>query len=485
LSSFLTRAESFHTAESSFKEDARSTCIVCFDDVICSSGACKSFACKHVTCDECLRSHVDVRLKEGDVASIVCPEPSCRLPVSEAMLCELFNSSESRQLSRFQDLKALKFVDAHGASAWCPKPGCGRAVSLVGAWKHPNSQATAEGEIDVTCSCKTKFCFKCKEVGGHEPVGCDKWKSWHTKLANWQKETNDASENWVSQNSRECKCGAKIQRSSGCNHMICSICGSHFCYVCGQDWNKHRTQPGGFDYYTCRLDNTAQQAAVGRGSQSVNFSRFDSCFSGWRANARDRARQEVLMGGLISIAEAFDQDACYQAVAQEGMLRCLEARTCLQRCYVLKYFWTDKDWRLHLNSWVGELEGITSALENALGIVQIEYMVERSDDLGSSSVLPQDGADLVKHLDLRRLAPRVLAACELITTIQQLSIAVELQTQRVFDAARNDSPIQTRTSASMLQALTPSTSAWAPMRNLLAPRAIRAPSGENSNCTTM
>lgn len=28
--------------------------------------------------------HVKVRLDEGDVAGVVCPEPNCKLPVSEA-----------------------------------------------------------------------------------------------------------------------------------------------------------------------------------------------------------------------------------------------------------------------------------------------------------------------------------------------------------------------------------------------------------------
>lgn len=34
-------------------------------------------------------------------------------------------------------------------------------------------------------------------------------------------------------------CKTPIERISGCNHMICSICGCQFCYICGDYWSKH------------------------------------------------------------------------------------------------------------------------------------------------------------------------------------------------------------------------------------------------------
>lgn len=479
--------DSFATAASSSTSaptrNGAGMCIVCFDDVAEGSSACRSLACKHVTCDECLRTHVDVRLREGDFSGIVCPEPSCRLPISEGMLVQLFEGSESPQLLRFQELKAQKFVDTHGATAWCPKPGCGRAVSLVASsCRTADSQAAAAGEIDVTCACKTKFCFNCKEIGGHEPVSCDYWKSWQTKLTAWQRENNDASEQWVAQNSRECKCGAKIQRNGGCNHMTCTVCGAHFCYVCGQSWSLHRTQPGGFDYYQCRLNAAGQNTVRDTSSTpTANLQRFDACFSGWCANARDPARQEALAEGLIYIASAFDQDIAYEAVAMEGMQRCLEARTCLRHCYVLKYHWTEEDWRRRLNTWVGDLEGVTGALENVLGLMQIESLIQSSDRFRSTNTLPAHPSDLVRHLDLKSLAPRVLTACDSLSVIQQLSTAVELQTRRIFDAARHGFPVQStfepiemiRHVARTTPAHTASVFAW------------RLLNSNAANCTTM
>ena len=65
---------------------ASNLCIVCFDEVDPKESACKLSLCKHVICDSCLSMHIKVRLDEGDVAGVVCPEPNCRLPISEAWL---------------------------------------------------------------------------------------------------------------------------------------------------------------------------------------------------------------------------------------------------------------------------------------------------------------------------------------------------------------------------------------------------------------
>lgn len=40
------------------------------------------------------------------------------------------------------------------------------------------------------------------------------------------------SESWVTNNTKPCAgCGAPIQRNGGCNHITCSRCHGHFCWV--------------------------------------------------------------------------------------------------------------------------------------------------------------------------------------------------------------------------------------------------------------
>jgi hypothetical protein len=50
---------------------------------------------------------------------------------------------------------------------------------------------------------------------------------------------------WIDENTKECpSCHTHIQRNDGCNHMTCTICHTHFCWLCNQTYtvdqiNKH------------------------------------------------------------------------------------------------------------------------------------------------------------------------------------------------------------------------------------------------------
>ena len=47
----------------------------------------------------------------------------------------------------------------------------------------------------------------------------------------------------VQSNTQQCpSCHTAVQRNGGCNHMRCSVCNEHFCYVCGGRW-AGRPQP--------------------------------------------------------------------------------------------------------------------------------------------------------------------------------------------------------------------------------------------------
>ncbi|KAI5450973.1 hypothetical protein NCC49_002465 [Naganishia albida] len=51
-------------------------------------------------------------------------------------------------------------------------------------------------------------------------------------VAEW--EENEANRGWFERFTRACAgCGKRVNKSAGCNHMICSLCQTHFCYRCG------------------------------------------------------------------------------------------------------------------------------------------------------------------------------------------------------------------------------------------------------------
>merc|ERR1712151_913454 len=173
--------------------------------------------------------------------------------MGQEMACELLGDD---QLSKLTTLKAREFVDVDRASAWCPRAGCGSAVAIVGA-EDPLGQT-------VQCQCGTRFCFTCKEPDGHEPATCEQLRLWKDSLEGFKEQMGQASEQWVAKNAQRCPgCQAGIERLGGCNHMVCSACGKHFCYICGSDWEEHKPSQEGFDFYKCQLEPSAGQSRKG------------------------------------------------------------------------------------------------------------------------------------------------------------------------------------------------------------------------------
>jgi len=392
--------------------DTARRCMVCFDDIIGES-ACTSLSCGHSTCDACLSLHVDVRLQEGDVNGVRCPEPSCRLPILVDIVRSLFGP-ESLQAARLEALQAQKFVDTHKGSAWCPRPGCGKAVSLL----------EGRQQVSVKCACGTRFCFTCKALGGHGIASCEDWQAFHSDLEAHQKKREDASEKWLQTNARDCKCGAKIQRAGGCNHMICSVCGYHFCYACGQDWNSHRNQPGGFDHYACRMQQ-ANPAAIG----NLTAQRFEACYRGWLASSRDSTVQDAILGILQYLTTEFQLSETMFVHATSVVA---DARECLQQSYCLRYCWCSEKWENFLAQCVGDLERTTNALEIAIGVRSLSSELEKLD----ATLMKWEPEDLVYRLDLRQVVAHLIAASTQAAMIEQVAASVVLQTARVSDAAR-------------------------------------------------
>lgn len=116
---------------------------------------------------------------------------------------------------------------------WCPTPNCERAV-----------YASESIETVLCDNCRNKFCFKCN-FEAHVPIDCRIRVAWVEKCQN-----ESETANWILANTKSCpKCNIRIEKNSGCNHMICTKCKFHFCWVCLGDWNEHNASRSG--YYNC------------------------------------------------------------------------------------------------------------------------------------------------------------------------------------------------------------------------------------------
>lgn len=160
---------------------ANELCTICGDDLIPETST--SLNCKHTFCNECWKNYLSLKIKEGDVTKIKCPQNKCDLAVDEMTVkklvpCEAYDRFVfvlvTFSLSRFVRFITRSFVeDSDGRVKWCPQPNCGNlmyysCVILIG-----NAITTdmVKGTI-VKCTCGHRFCFSCHREA-HAPATCE------------------------------------------------------------------------------------------------------------------------------------------------------------------------------------------------------------------------------------------------------------------------------------------------------------------------
>ncbi|CAP37079.2 Protein CBG19920 [Caenorhabditis briggsae] len=76
----------------------------------------------------------------------------------------------------------------------------------------------------------------------HAPTSCDTIRQWMTKCAD-----DSETANYISAHTKDCpQCHSCIEKAGGCNHIQCTRCRHHFCWMCFGDWKSH-----GSEYYEC------------------------------------------------------------------------------------------------------------------------------------------------------------------------------------------------------------------------------------------
>lgn len=213
-------------------------CRVCLDGKFGSD--CIMFdACGHVYCKDCMKEHFSVKIRDGDVKGLLCPDTDCEsvaLPSQVKALVEpeLFEKYDAALL----DLSLSEMGDI----VYCPRKICQTPV------------VKEEGNMGQCTVCGLAFCILCKTTyHGLEP--CKVSEEEYKRLAdNYKNATEDEksimeqrygkhnlrqviencnSEEWIKKHSKNCpKCERAIQKFDGCNKMTCMKCRCYFCWLC-------------------------------------------------------------------------------------------------------------------------------------------------------------------------------------------------------------------------------------------------------------
>ncbi|KAL2144106.1 hypothetical protein VTI28DRAFT_9560 [Corynascus sepedonium] len=248
--------------------------------------------CGHVFCVNCLQSFYNNAIKEGDIAAVICLEPNCAKDRAKAAfpgrktkrLRTSIHPSELLQIpldqetvKRYVMLKYKAELESDRNTVYCPRKWCNGAarskkhkkpqgLELAEASgdsateaededdnkddkKRPNGEDKSKalnskgGRLAICEECSFAFCSRCCQ-------------SWHGEINFCPGNREDrlaaaelASLEYIKLHTTLCpQCGAAAQKVQGCNHMLCSRCRTHFCYLCSAWLNpnnpyKHYNTP--------------------------------------------------------------------------------------------------------------------------------------------------------------------------------------------------------------------------------------------------
>jgi IBR domain, a half RING-finger domain len=219
------------------------SCQVCADDLdpwlqFQVSVASK---CSHAPeiCLSCWEQHIASQADSKTWNSITCPHADCGATLNHGDMQRFAPTEVFRRYDKFETNKALQNAPGYRL---CAHEGCGSGGFV-----------DDEPPTYMTCAdCQKHTCLGCNLVY-HHPQTCDEYRLWLVDAPKGdeagearvkeQERAEKESSKYLDKNSKTCPngaCGAKIQKTDGCDHMACRICRHEFCWLCLADFTNIR-----------------------------------------------------------------------------------------------------------------------------------------------------------------------------------------------------------------------------------------------------
>ncbi|KAM0204357.1 hypothetical protein ACHAPI_000110 [Fusarium lateritium] len=231
----------------------------------------KMLDCGHIFCIQCLQDFYNDAINEGNLSVVRCLSPNCakeraasketkkaKVAVSPSELLQIGLSED--MVKRYVTLKYKTELESDKNTIYCPRQWCNGAArskrhkkpeGLDFAETSGGESGKEEEEKDDDGSVKTKkkktkdrfnkadLLAICEDCGFAFCGQC--YQSWHGEFVRCAprrdkgevSEEEKASLEYLQLHTSPCPtCNAPAQKTHGCNHMICSRCDTHFCYLC-------------------------------------------------------------------------------------------------------------------------------------------------------------------------------------------------------------------------------------------------------------
>ncbi|KAJ6781679.1 hypothetical protein PWT90_07759 [Aphanocladium album] len=170
-------------------------------------------SCGHVYCLECFQ-HSCVVGAVGENLGIVCHgnQGTCNSPVA---IDDLQDNLSSAMLESILERSFASYVKHNPDQfRYCPTPDCGYIYKV-----------TSKAQSQHCPECFQPICSACHEP--HVGMSCAEYREIASGNYAAFLEVKKAL------NIKDCpKCKTLLEKTEGCNHMTCSVCKAHICWVC-------------------------------------------------------------------------------------------------------------------------------------------------------------------------------------------------------------------------------------------------------------
>ena len=199
-------------------------CQVCLDEIQ-SCEFIKLSCCSNRTCTTCLLDIINFSLAQKTVAEIVCPNRNCMKLISEKDV-RIITKAHKEIYERFCEVASLELINKAENIKHCPTPDC--SFSFIN---------DDDLMVQVRCpKCFSFYCCNCLLKHTNE-FSCQEWSE-YLEVSTSKSAEQEANEKWLKENTRACpSCKTSVQKTIGCDAMVCSLCKYQFCWGCLKTWH--------------------------------------------------------------------------------------------------------------------------------------------------------------------------------------------------------------------------------------------------------
>jgi len=315
-------------------------CLICLEDSL----EMHCMPCKHAFCRDCWRGYLEASVGEGPSCLYkTCPYPKC----NEKVTREDIEAVAPNLLPKYSHYLLRSYVEINPCARWCPGLDCDKVGISATGWG------------SLSCDCGTSFCLRCG-AEPHTPLSCKNLAHWNKKCASESETTR-----WVICNTKPCpKCSVRIEKNSGCNHMVCQSCKFEFC------WNCLKSSDHSNLHANCSQYDPKEAIAANSSIETtkIELNRYLHYFTLYNTHRKseDFAKEQLAQTEqrMISFQDSSEtstwQDLQYLKTAAEQLIEC---RRFLKYSYVYAYYLSDNiTTRGHFDYLQGVLEKFTENL---------------------------------------------------------------------------------------------------------------------------